>query len=241
MDDAWDKLAPFRHYQTVEQTDFTFSEVLLPSLFDVLKRQANHGTFTVLDVGCGTGFLMRVLANQVHRIVGIDPSAISIKMAKETLCEKSNATVEQKTIQEYAINHENQFDFAIAHMSLQALQHLDTALESVSVCLKDQGGFLFTIPHPCFWALIKDEIAQQGYSYHVSSSHMYSFPVSDDRVIQVPYFHRPLETYSSALSSAGFVIEQMIEPYPTVELMRRYRREWTYPGFLMALCRNGGR
>ena len=237
MCNPWDKLARPRHLELVEGKDITFSEVLLPVILQTLKEQEKSGDFSVLDIGCGTGFLTRVLAGLAHRVAGIDSSKASIRIAEEHTEGMQNVSVEHLSLEDYARRDRGQFDFVLAHMSLQAIEDLALAINSVSICLKEEGRFLFSIPHPCFWALVKEEISRDDYSYHVCSRHANSFKLEGDIVIEVPYFHRPLEVYSSELSRSGFLIEKMIEPFPDDELMQQYRRSWFFPGFIFFLCR----
>jgi SAM-dependent methyltransferase len=237
MCNPWDPIAQKRHRQLVQGHDTTFFKLLLPTILKVLQEQKDHSTFRILDVGCGTGFLTRILAEHTCYVVGVDPSTVSANIATEYTSENGNVAIESCSIEDYGENCEGWFDFAIAHMSFQAIENLDPALMSISRSLKTSGGLLFSIPHPCFWALIKAEIGQDGYLYHIPSSHENSLCVGNDSVVPVPYFHRPLRSYGTVLNKTGFVIERIIEPFPDDELMKSYRRPWVYPGFLMMLCR----
>ena len=233
----WDQLAPHRHKQLKEGRDITFANVLLPKLKDILCRIDNIERFRVLDIGCGTGFLTEILSHDVKEIMGIDPSQKSISIAKDYVDGNKKIELQCVSIEEFALKHSDEFDLALAHMTLQAIKDMDKAIADVSVVLRANGWFLFSIPHPCFWSLIKSDVGDENFHYHKSSSHENIFRFSEDLRISVPYFHRSLESYSSALSSNGFSILFFSEPFPPDDLMTKYHRPWFYPGFLFVLCR----
>ena len=85
MIDIWSDVAPLRHQQYLQREDITFFELFLPIILQQLQDQANYSSFKVLDVGCGTGFLARVLSNTVYEVVGIDPSQDSINLAETSI------------------------------------------------------------------------------------------------------------------------------------------------------------
>jgi 2-polyprenyl-3-methyl-5-hydroxy-6-metoxy-1,4-benzoquinol methylase len=47
-----------------------------------LRGIENISDFVVLDIGCGTGFLTEILSYHVKKIIGVDPSKVSISIAK---------------------------------------------------------------------------------------------------------------------------------------------------------------
>lgn len=240
MTEAWDLNAPIRHKQLIDRKDITFWEILLPEILKVLKGLDGYDSFSVLDAGCGTGILSHILSAHVARVTGIDPSSVSISIAQDYAREDQNVTLQCVGIEEFGPLHTGEFDFALGHMVLQAIEPLSLALESISMCTRARGVFVFSIPHPCFWAIVKNEFDQTNYSYRIPSYYQIPFPVSSDSnpfPSRIPYFHRPLEIYSTELFKAGFVIERLQEPFPSDELMKAYARPWIYPGFLIVVCR----
>ncbi len=237
MGNAWDQIAPHRHLQLKEGRDMTFDNLLLPKLKDILNGLDNIDDFEVLDIGCGTGFLTEILSHHVKKIVGIDPSQKSISIARDYVDCIQNIQVECVSIEEFARKHSEKFDLAIAHMTLQAIEDIDKAISGISIILRENGWFLFSILHPCFWSSIKSDIGDNKFQYHIPSYHENIFRFSDDLKFFVPYFHRSLEIYSSALRYSGFSILNIFEPFPTDDLIKKYPRPWFYPGFLLVLCK----
>jgi SAM-dependent methyltransferase len=193
-------------------------------------------------VGCGTGILTNILSRYVADIIGVDPSGDSIRIAREYNQGIANASFECSNVEIYGTKHDEHFDFALAHMSLQSIENLSGAMEAISASLRPERWFLFTIPHPCFWALVKSNFPRDAFQYNLPSSHLIPFTVGLDQnplPNHIPYYHRPLEIYSEALKEAGFATVSLREPFPSPELMKQYLRPWIYPGFILWLCRKG--
>nr|WP_269082107.1 class I SAM-dependent methyltransferase [Demequina salsinemoris] len=56
-------------------------------------RSVPHGAHAVLDVGCGTGNLVRALASTVDSVRGIDSDEATVRLAEERLRDLDNVTV----------------------------------------------------------------------------------------------------------------------------------------------------
>ena len=237
MTNPWDQIAKQRHDQLEAGDDDTFNELLLPQLNKILQGINNLSAFKVLDVGCGTGFLTEILSHEVNKIIGIDSSQESISKAREYTKGIKKAKVECISVEKFAEKNLGKFDLAIAHMTLQAIEHLEDAISNVSIVLKTNGWFIFSIPHPCFWSAIKNTIGNDDFQYHIPSTHTNIFRFGDNLQFEVPYFHRSLEVYSSTLRRNGLSIMDIFEPFPNEALMNKYRRPWFSPGFIFILSR----
>ncbi len=240
MLEAWDQNAQLRHEQIVAGKDLSFSKLLVPELLEILQGLKDFASFSVLDVGCGTGDLSHTLAKHVRHVLGIEPSRKSFLIAKDYTKNDKNVLIKRIRIESFIRRYSATFDFVVAHMVLQALDPLLPALRNISKALKRRGYFVLTVPHPCFWPIYKKEITQSNYQYHISSFHQVPFTISNDPnplPSFTPYFHRSLEEYSSALHEAGFTIERLREPFPSSELLAQYSNQWTYPRHMIFVCR----
>jgi len=237
---AWDINARKRHSQILEGKDISFSEVLIPKLLEQIENIPDRAMFSVLDVGCGTAVLTRVISVHFRHVVGIDPSQESIRIAREYVGKSANVIIECATISEFAKTNRSPFDLSVANMTLQAIELLPPALASISNVLKPGGAFIFSVPHPCFWANHRSEIVSSGYRYYAPASYEIPFTISNDPEplpSPIPYYHRSLEAYSTELYDAGFTIEKIYEPFPDSQLMAKYPTQWQYPRFIIFNCR----
>jgi hypothetical protein len=95
--------------------------------------------------------------------------------------------------------------------------------------LKPGGKSILIITHPCFisdgeW--IRDD--QGNRLYWKIDNYFYErvceVDVFRDSKTNLLYFHRTLTSYFRTIKDAGFVIEDMIEPYPSQESIQEYPR-----------------
>lgn len=233
MENPWDKIASKRNQSLLDNDDIVFSNILLPQIKEFLNRHKKTKSLHVLDIGCGTGVLTKEISFIVNSIVGVDPSSNSINEAKKNTRNISNIHFECIDIEDFALHNNKTFDYAIAHMTLHAIENLELALSSIAKLLKQSGYFLLTLPHPVHWASIFPKTFDDNYDYKKISTHSNEFYGT-----QTPHYHRPVEFYEAALKEAGFLIEETLEPTSPRGLMEQHgKREWKYPGFLFYLCR----
>lgn len=241
MDNVWDRLAKIHYYRLAVRRDITFHEVLLPVIIDTVEKQIGFKTFNVLDVGCGTGYLTGLISNYAKNMFGVDNSRTSIDIAIKHNNNTENISFVCEDINRFSEVHKQVFDFAISHLVLHVIENLDAAVRSISICLRKGGGFLFSIPHPCFWALSSDVGTWNfkkinEYTYNRTSVQRNSINI-DSNEFFTPHFHRPVEYYFSVLNKNGFAIKGITEPFPDRDLMERnYKKIWQFPRFMFFEC-----
>lgn len=139
---------------------------------DARRRNSNiayHGlvlsslpddTSAVLDVGCGEGMLCRRLASRpgIRRVVGIDPHAPSIELARQQSPGDSRITYLDRDFSDHGLAPAS-FD---AVVSVATLHHLDAkdALTTMSGLLRPGGALVVIglarsrLPHDLGWELL---------------------------------------------------------------------------------------
>jgi 2-polyprenyl-6-hydroxyphenyl methylase/3-demethylubiquinone-9 3-methyltransferase len=96
---------------------------------------------SVLDVGCGAGFLTNALAKEGHRVAGIDLSSSSLEMAQKKDSTKSVNYLEANA---YSLPFESaQFDVVTAMDVLEHVNEPNRLLSEASRVLKPGGMFFF--------------------------------------------------------------------------------------------------
>jgi SAM-dependent methyltransferase len=243
---SWDINASRRHDQLASGIDVSFSHFLAPELVEILKGKAGFGDFRLLDVGCGTGVLSKLLSKLVSQVVGVDSSCESIRIASDYCRDERNIHFVCSAIEDYGSRSHIKFDFIIAHMVLHTIppDHLKEALERIHYLLAKTGTFVFSIPHPVFYPLLKEEtfgLENSRFRYSIPSFYRHTFTISHDRdplPSKTPYFHRPINYYSEALEVAGFVMKRIHEPSPSEEVKSLYPKEKRvdHPYFMIVEC-----
>jgi SAM-dependent methyltransferase len=171
-----------------------------------------HGT---LDLGCGEGRVGRRLAEQGHRMVGVDVSALLVALARDAggydLVLEADAA---------ALPFEDEcFDVVVAFMSLQDIDDMQAAVAEAARVLEPGGRIVAAITHPTstageFQGGPRVEPFALVRPYFEQSRHVKSVSMAGGGAVELHGQHRPLEAYSRALERAGFVIEAIREPAP---------------------------
>lgn len=228
----WDRIATKRASQIESGTDLSFNHVLLPT---VLSLVSDCDLNSVIDVGCGAGFLTRELACRSAEVVGVDISAKSVEYAVERWGATPNLRFYLTSIEEYAQRAERPgFGLAVCNMTLMTVLDLDNVVKSVARLLKSGAHFVATITHPCFWPRYWGYVDEDWFDYSreiaIESDFRISLESCDGLV--TTHIHRPLERYFAVLARAGFFIDELQEPLPPPEIERKYPAPWQYPRFI---------
>jgi 2-polyprenyl-6-hydroxyphenyl methylase/3-demethylubiquinone-9 3-methyltransferase len=116
---------------------------LAPARFKYFDRIANWQGKTVLDLGCGGGFMAEALARRGAIVTGIDPAAAAIAIAKR------HAALQKLPIQYLVASGESvplrsrSIDFVVCVDVLEHVRDLAVVLDEVARVLRPGGVFLF--------------------------------------------------------------------------------------------------
>lgn len=138
---------------------------------------------TVLDLGCGEGWLTRALAAHGLEVTGIDASEPLIEAARA----KGGGTF---LVGDYS-DVEGTFDVVVANFAL-----LDDRIPSV------QGTLVIQTVHPAF----AGGDYKDGWRTETFNAFPGQWPES------MPWYFRTLESWTRALRSAGYTIDELREP-----------------------------
>jgi len=227
----WDRLAEERHRQIASGDDISFDHVIAPT---ILKLFAGANPSLVLDVGSGTGDFTARLARVAERVVGLEPSAASVEIARTVCAGLSNVRFLNRPIEEAkeALGGEAA-TAAVATMTLMTTPNLPRFAEALRELLQDGGKFVAVVTHPCFWPRYWGYEEADWFDYEREIFIEAPFVISLRRT---PHFtthiHRPLEQYLTTFADLGFSIEKVVEPMPPAEIEALYPMPWQFPRFL---------
>ncbi len=219
----WDILAEEITATYTHQGDRSREVLLNPVLIDFLGPVENK---KILDAGCGEGYLSRILADKGAHVVAVDYSRNMLEIAKKR--------TPSHTIEYYYGNCENlhflksqTFDIIVSNMVLQDLADYVGAMKEMHRLLVKNGLFVFSISHPCFTTPDSGWIKDDGKKLYWKVDKYFDEAPFDQKWpakarVRVLLFHRTLTSYFKTIKEAGFTIEDIVEPKPSEEMVRKY-------------------
>ncbi len=210
-----------------------------------------------LDIGCGEGYNTRLIAQRGADMVGLDISAKFVRHAQERENEEPLGIAYLSASGCALPFADEQFDFAVAFMSLMDMASHDAGVREVYRVLKRGGFFQFSILHPCFctprWKWVYDEsgmkVAKECGDYFSEQQGVveeWIFAAAPEELKQrlpkfkVPRFFRTLGSWVNLLIDAGFAVERLQEPHADDEAISRQPHladTLVVPDFLHVRCR----
>ncbi|KQO75314.1 class I SAM-dependent methyltransferase [Rhizobium sp. Leaf262] len=198
---------------------------------------------TVLDLGCGFGWHCRYAETQgARRVIGID---LSEKMLARAAQINGGENIEYRlgAIEDIGFPAQS-FDIVLSSLALHYVRDLDATFKMVFDVLKPQGAFVFSIEHPVFTALEKQDwyYGKDGKVLHwpldnyQQEGERHSNWMADD----VVKYHRTVSSIVNGVIDAGFAIEQLAEPKADAALIAQrpdMANENRRPIFLMVAAR----
>lgn len=171
-----------------------------------------------LEIGCGSGhtlkFLLQKGASFVH---GIDISENQIIKARHLLknvghnkCRLTNSSIEK-------INPKNmglKYDYVISIFSVEWWTNTQEQFCKIKSLLKKDGYFIFSIEHPVYktiFGILNQEKKVKSY-FKEKSNFINSWAKGNGAHIE----HKTISQWFNAIQKAGFVVEKIIEPEPTI-------------------------
>ena len=231
----WDSIALERDNQLRSGRDVSFEHVLKPT---VLKLIESSPSGKLLDVGCGSGVLTEILADQFGCVVGVDMSQVNIKLANESKAKKNNTDYVCGRIENVMFGSDRVFTAIVANMVLQDTADLSSCLKSLAQNSCVGAKLIATITHPWFWPTYWGYEKEHWFEYTKELAIEAPFRVSSDSAVVgvTTHFHRPLSMYTNTLNNHGFHLDQIIEPVPPDSVQKMYPSAWSYPRFLAFKC-----
>jgi 2-polyprenyl-3-methyl-5-hydroxy-6-metoxy-1,4-benzoquinol methylase len=233
----WNTNAAARHAQIVSGVDISYREILIPTIIGLIGDVSDK---RIIDVGCGSGYLTAKLASCGANVAGVDPSSNMIRIAKNEYRNIPHLKFINETIEAFSSQHPNtDFDIAVSNMSLITIANMDTALMAINRLLIPNGVFVFNITHPCFYNQHRRYEPTTSFQYLLPHAQKGNFIISNDTKAlpaRTTHFHRPLQEYLRSLRAASFVVDKLVEPFPTPKTEKLYPKPWKTPRFLSMRC-----
>jgi SAM-dependent methyltransferase len=203
-------------------SDFTARPVILQELAPVAGKH-------VLDLGCGEGYVARLMAQAgAQSVFGIDISGEMVGRAQRAAascapCQMTFRIGNATTFQDFP---RQQFDRVIAVFMVSYLScaEMTAVFRTVRSRLAPGGRFIFAVPHP-FLPYIRPlekpvYFDSKGRDYFAGVDESYEGYIwrRDGKAVPVSYMHKTFADYFSGLAAAAFhTLPKIIELTVTKE------------------------
>jgi len=209
--DLWDRIADDWRVQVGATGD---SNRILNSDPVLWTFAGNVAGLTVLDAGCGTGYLSKQLRERGALVTGIDFSERMIAIARR---QYPGIEFRVDSCSGLGTVHDAQFDLVIANYVLMDTPDLEGTMRAFHRVLRAGGLAVVVFCHPCF-PQGRATVASNGeeINYRWSSSYFDRTKCVDPPwahfTSEFIWFHRPLSDYWKAFKASGFAVLDFDEP-----------------------------
>ena len=215
-----------------EEGDTARKYLLNPALFALLGEVSGK---TILDAGCGAGYLCRMLTRRGARVTGIEPAdAWYMQAQRREQAEPLGIRYIQADLSRWSPTPET-FDVVVSNMVFMDIPDYLPALHNCVAALKQGGALIFSLLHPCF---------EESGSAWASKGYVETREYFRERAVPQRYghfVHRPLSTYLNSVIQAGCTIQQLLEPQMDEGVARCLQAErYTHvPGYIVIAAVKG--
>ncbi|MDG2425413.1 MAG: class I SAM-dependent methyltransferase [Flavobacteriales bacterium] len=188
----------------------------------VLQLCGNVQGKTILDLGCGEGYVSRqLLAAGAQSVTGHDVSASMIDGARKTAEQLGLSGLDYSVVDLRRADFGDPKDpvdlviavFLFNYMDTDSMSHILRRVRSV---LKPGGQFIFTVPHPMLPWIKPAELPfymqpKGGYLSSVDVPFPGRIWRRDGESVEVQAVHKTFTTYFTALREAGYTDMPLVE------------------------------
>jgi len=222
----WDAFAPQYVEKFTDEGDLHREVLLNPALFELLGDVRGR---RVLDDGCGEGYLSRLLARRGAMVTAIDYAESMLRIARERTPADLGVEFRHANAERLGFLPDAGFDVVVSNMVLIDLADYEAAIREAHRLLVPGGLYVLAISHPCFstpaagrW--MRDEQGERLYwmvdrYFDEGPYEQRIMPRYDAVLLQ---FHRTLTSYVRASLRAGFILEDLVEPKPSPEMIEKH-------------------
>lgn len=173
----------------------------------------------ILDAGCAAGwYSKKFLEMGAKGVVGLDFSPEMVKMANYRLKDEAGGTYEfhcHDLNEKIDYLKDKTFNKVVSSLTMHYLEDWSTALNEFNRVLKEDGELIISIHHPFMDYLVFEK---ENYFKKELTTDIWEM---NGREVEVKFYTRPLHEVINGITSAGFLIEGILEPMPTLKFKEK--------------------
>eukprot|EP01125_Pyxidicula_operculata_P017598 TRINITY_DN6174_c0_g1_i2.p1 TRINITY_DN6174_c0_g1~~TRINITY_DN6174_c0_g1_i2.p1 ORF type:complete len:256 (+),score=51.75 TRINITY_DN6174_c0_g1_i2:22-789(+) len=198
------------------------SDNVLWELIKVATGERDTSNLTVLDAGCGTGYLTTKLAKQGYNVIGVDVSSNQLGFAEKRVSKfEMNHKVKliRESLDSMVSVESNSIDIVVSNYVLMDLEKYDDAIKEIHRVMKPSGKAVIIFLHPCFSSpKLSKESDKSKWIYWPHKNHQQNYfkenmyetswgPFSHPFI----HYHRPLSSYWKSFTNNNLNIKMFDE------------------------------
>ena len=195
-----------------------------PIMPHFLKLLGDVSGLTVLDAGCGQGYLSRILASRGAHVTGIDISPNLIQMAREQDPDHQ-ITYQIADLCQPLPEYSQHFDLAASHFVLDDVYNYKGFLSTVASLLKPGCRLVLSMNNP-YSLVVRGHVRD-----YFETGKPYSYRGMAEEGVKVHFYHHTLEEYLSACFAAGFQLHRLLDIPTPIERYRFQSDALMKPGY----------
>src|SRR6266850_4841554 len=216
----------------------------------VTQLVGNIAGARVLDLGCGSGTFSVWFAELGAQVVGLDLSQTMIALAKDKARQRGvQPDFRVADIREALPVETADFDLVFTGTAMHYVESLEAVMREVARVMKPEARLVASVLHPMSTALFPSSEPDDIEGPDPWEGWYFGSPI---RSIETPWLefgevsregrrifchHHTVSDYFNALSSAGLVITELLEPAPPSEFAAknaaRYHQAMRVPVYLI--------
>ena len=174
----------------------------------------------ILDIGCGTGWLMHLLKeNGAKSVEGIEPSHKNVAYAGDNGFEIYHCDLD-------SFSEDKRYDLLIYVMTFGHINNIDSSFEKMARLVRDGGGVQLIVPAYDYFKRERDGCKVE---FEELNPEEYVVQVTREQGT-IAEIVRKVEFYERAAERVGLTVEDSIPMVPTDSLMRDSPRHATFKG-----------
>ncbi len=161
---------PIFIYNQLYETGFRHKSTITPSFIRNILKILDKSD-TVLEIGCGSGYLSYILNEKLRFVIAMDFVKINVE-----LCKRRGLTIICADAENLPFKNRC-FDFVISNELIEHLFHLDKHFKEVNRILKSGGHYLIKTPNKLLDDILRGVIMRSRDLQFWHPSTFYSFQI----------------------------------------------------------------